>query len=345
MQKRIVKAILWLPAFIALFLYRSLYSFDNNGSTTFILCLLDVSILYACSIAINKGLISRLLYRKKYLLFGLGTIALLAIEVLLLQQVQTAFYHTISALPKEVFDVLKTFSYQIFNSWLVVALGCLCIITYRLLGDYLVAEHRYQLLQKEQAQTELNFLKAQINPHFLFNSINSIYAHIDRQNTQAREMMLQFSHLLRYQLYECNTEQIPIEKELAYLKDYVALQRKRKEEELVDIKLETEGATEGYTIPPLLLIPFVENAFKYTSTHDDRSNKLHIRLGSDGQKFQFCCYNTKDSIKGQKLASEGGGIGIHNVRRRLELIYPNNHQLQIQDTDTYFQVNLQFQLS
>lgn len=338
----LLRTISWLLALTVLFLYHRLYSFDERNDTAAALSGIDGAVLYAAARLINRLLIPKLLHRRKYLLFALSVLVLTAAGIAAIQLLQGAFYAAATSIPEAAWAALRMFSFQVFNSWLLVILGLLCIMAYRLLGDHLAAEGRYQELLREQAQTELKFLKAQINPHFLFNSINSIYAHIDKSNLIARDIVLRFSQMLRYQLYDCNAERIAIEKELAYLQDYVALQRLRKEESL-QVSLTVEGPVRDFDIAPLLLIPFVENAFKYASTHDSRPNSLRITLSREGGLLRFCCYNTRDSLVSRSLPQDSG-IGIANVRRRLELSYPSAHRLEIDDKEAYFEVRLQLRL-
>lgn len=238
--------------------------------------------------------------------------------------------------------LFKHYYYQLFSCWWITICGCLCIIAFKLIEDQWLTISRYNQLQKEKAQTELSFLKAQINPHFLFNSINSIFANIDKRNVIARETVLKFSDMLRYQLYECNVDQICFDKEYAYISNYVELQRLRKDEGL-EITIEKQGDMDNFMIAPLLLIPFIENAFKYASSHSDRHNLIKIICAKKSDCFQFSCSNTRDMIQSRKLF-EDGGIGIQNVRRRLDLIYPNRHELNITDTEASFEVNLKLKL-
>jgi LytS/YehU family sensor histidine kinase len=202
--------------------------------------------------------------------------------------------------------------------------------------------NRYNQLQKEKAQTELSFLKAQINPHFLFNSINSIFASIDKNNIEARSIVIKFSDMLRYQLYECNADQINFEKEFEYLNNYIELQRIRKDNNLT-ITTDLKGDLKGFTIAPLILIPFIENAFKYSSNHVDQPNVLQMIFTKEDAAFGFYCFNTKDQMISRKIFEEGG-IGIQNVKRRLELIYPGRHALDINDNELFFEVRLKIEL-
>ena len=202
--------------------------------------------------------------------------------------------------------------------------------------EWYVQKELIRKIQIEKLNTELDYLKAQINPHFLFNSINTIYFQIDKLNTTARETVLTFSEMLRYQLYECNGQEIAVEKEVNYLRNYTGLQRMRKEEnETIAFHCEDEVA--NFIIAPLLLIPFVENAFKHVS-HSGR-NEIRINLSRTGKIFRMKVFNTKE-----ERPAEAGGIGLKNVRRRLELLYPDRHELNIRETARTFEVELQLKI-
>lgn len=196
-------------------------------------------------------------------------------------------------------------------------------------------------LEVEKLSTELEYLRAQINPHFLFNSINTIYFQIDKQNNAARETLNKFSDMLRYQLYECNPDKIEIEKEIKYLDGYVNLQCLRMSENY-EISFVCSENLNHFSIPPLLLIPFVENAFKHVSSWADKKNQITIHLSSDKGLFNFSTINTIDkSIS----AITNGGIGLKNVRRRLELLYGDKFTLDLKKTSDTFYVNLQLPIA
>lgn len=195
-----------------------------------------------------------------------------------------------------------------------------------------------QKIKNEQLVTELQYLKSQINPHIVFNTLNLIYGSIHKTNPEARQLVVQFSDLLRYQLYECNVEKVPIEKELEYLKNYVNLQRLRKNDN-VTVKVEVSENSKGFTVAPLLFSPFVENAFKYVSNHETKPNGIAIRLLLGNNSLIFSCFNTKNG-KTAKSADGSGGIGIVNVKRRLELLYPQRHELNIAESTDTFEVEL-----
>lgn len=195
-------------------------------------------------------------------------------------------------------------------------------------------------LEVEKLSSELEYLKAQINPHFVFNSINTIYFQIDKQNVDARESLSAFSEMLRYQLYECNGKEIPIEKEIVYLKNYVALQRTRKDENYT-ISFDVGENVNGFTLSPLLFIPFVENAFKHVSHHPQK-NEVRIRIVKNETQVELSVFNTKEN---KTMASDYTGIGLKNVKRRLELLYKNRHELVIDNKPDCYEVNLSLRIN
>ena len=145
-------------------------------------------------------------------------------------------------------------------------------------------QQQLEFLEKERIKNELDYLKAQINPHALFNSLNTIYGHIDKSNQVARTILLQFSELLRYQLYDCGAEKVSLEKEIEYVKNYVAFQRLRKDEKLV-VYLDIGTIEAGLKIAPLLLVVLIENAFKFVSNFSDKENKIVIKICTKAQCF------------------------------------------------------------
>ena len=201
-----------------------------------------------------------------------------------------------------------------------------------------------QLLQKiqvEKLETELQYLKAQMNPHFLFNSINTIYFQIDKNNIAARESLQKFSELLRYQLYECNEDYIAIEKETQYLKSYIDMQRLRRKNNYT-IQFETSCNVQHFSIAPLLLIAFVENAFKHVSNYTDKDNNILVQLHRQNGYMLFDVINTKNNYS---QVQEADGIGLKNVKRRLKLLYENRYDLQIENEANFYAVHLKLQIS
>ena len=237
---------------------------------------------------------------------------------------------------------LPGYSSLFTDSLLNILIWVVCIVAGKLIIDRFYFQQYVDEMAKQKEAAELDFLNAQFNPHFLFNSINSIYGHIDKHNNTARNMLLTFSEMLRYQLYDCSSNTIDIEKEMNYIKNYVALQKERKEESLI-VNLCIAENIKGFSIAPLLFIPFIENSFKYVSTGEEIVNKVTISITKDGDTLYFKCYNTKEINFINNI--EHKGIGITNARRRLALLYPKKHQLDIIDDKNFYEANLKIQLA
>jgi len=282
--------------------------------------------------------IPRFLYKKQYIAFGLMLLAGITVGALL--RVPLAMYigtHFFNANKQQ-----QNFNVLFLNSFVNIGVWVICLVAIKIVVDKIRFQKYVDTIEKEKMKAELDFLKAQFNPHFLFNSINSIYAHIDKKNAGARGMLLTFSEMLRYQLYECNTEVISVDREITFIKNYVALQRVRTEESLI-VNLYVSPAVKGFSIAPLLFISFIENAFKYVSNSDTHDNRVEIMIDRQDDNFICRVFNTKDSLAGSTLHK--GGIGIANAERRLNLLYPQKHTLQINDTENTYEVTLNLALA
>jgi two-component system LytT family sensor kinase len=206
---------------------------------------------------------------------------------------------------------------------------------------YLVRYAQYKELQQVQLQlqnrqTELSFLRSQVNPHFLFNNLNNIYALVYEQSSQALPAIAGLSELLRYMLYNTN-ETVLLATELNYIEKYIELQQLRFEQPSL-IKTNQNCRDENSKIPPLLLIPFIENAFKHGQTGTNEP-WLKWEISSNSNTLNFSCAN----IIGTKKKDATGGIGLNNVKQRLNLLYPGRHMLEIADDATWFTIKLQLQ--
>jgi two-component system, LytTR family, sensor kinase len=269
----------------------------------------------------------------------LGYLILLAIDLALYVVCKNA--HDVYLYGHVMGDVSRRdFSYNTFYNLSIAVFYMAFSVALQLSREWYGQRELIRKIEVEKLNTELDYLKAQINPHFLFNSINTIYFQIDKQNTIARDTLSAFSEMLRYQLYECNGKEIPIEKEVNYLKNYVELQRHRKDDNYRITFAANDS--QGFTIAPLLLIPFIENAFKYVS-HFSTGNEIRIDLRREDGYFSLNVFNTKD--KSSMNPTEAHGIGLKNVKRRLELLYPNRHTLQVTNLPDSFEVSLKIKLN
>ncbi|WP_316801667.1 sensor histidine kinase [Pedobacter nototheniae] len=201
-------------------------------------------------------------------------------------------------------------------------------------NEFFETQKKQQELAKEQALTELAYLKSQINPHFLFNTLNDIYALTYQQAKQAPEAVLKLSALLRYMLKESNDRFALIEKEISYLRNVIEL-FEIGQKGMANVKLEITGTMAQQQIAPLILINFIENAFKHGVTNDPQ-NPIYIMVAINPNHLDFKVVNKKNNDQKDKTS----GIGLANVQRRLSLIYPNRHKLQIIDENDTFTVTL-----
>lgn len=201
-------------------------------------------------------------------------------------------------------------------------------------------ERRELELEKERVSSELDYLKKQINPHFLFNALNSIYSlTLPHDDDRASESILKLSAILRYMLYETDHKLVQLTSEVEILQNYIGLQRLRITDK-AKINFNIDGDINGYGIEPLLFIPFIENAFKYGI---DSANDSHIdiNLKIDGSRLAF---NIENTIVGVNRRTRHSGIGIKNIERRLEILYPENHIFNIDEQGGKFKVFLSLPL-
>jgi two-component system LytT family sensor kinase len=212
---------------------------------------------------------------------------------------------------------------------------------YGLVTEFLQEERQRREEKQERMLSELSFLRSQISPHFIFNVLNSIVYLIRSNSKLAEPVTIQLSELIRYMLYETDSKQVAVTKEVEYLKNYINLQRLRYGDD-IDIKVAIEGNDGGLTIEPMLLIPFVENAFKH-GIGMVMDPTIEISLSYEENHLYFSVKN-KIAPETQESKDFSSGIGLKNVRRRLELLYPGTHTLNIENNGTTFVANLSLNL-
>ncbi|HLK31129.1 MAG TPA: histidine kinase [Puia sp.] len=282
--------------------------------------------------------IPKFLYQKKYISFFVSMLAGILIAALLRVPLATYLNGHYFLVGKPQPDFAGLF----MNSFLNIFIWTVCIVAAKLMIDRIRIQRHMDEMAKEKEKAELDFLNAQFNPHFLFNSINLIYGHIDKQNAIARNMLLTFSDMLRYQLYDCSNNSIGIEKEMNYIKNYVALQKARRDENL-SVNLCIDENVKGFMIAPLLFIAFIENAFKYLSNSDEKENCVKISFQKENEMLIFKSSNSKEANIHHSI--EHKGIGIANAKRRLALLYPQKHELMINNKDDFYEVILKLKVA
>jgi two-component system, LytTR family, sensor kinase len=216
-----------------------------------------------------------------------------------------------------------------------------CLIYYivirsqKLLRAYVDNKLQLEKISKDHLQTELKFLKAQYHPHFLFNALNTIYFQMDESVPAAKKSVEKFSELLRYQLYD-QQHTVPVSQEIHYLQNFIELQQTRSSEKLqLDVRF--DPSLNGQQVYPLLFLPLVENAFKYVGG----DYKIHIEAAKDGNSIHFKVTN---SVPEQALPQKSGGIGLENLQRRLELLYPGKHAFKAEKKGNSFFTDLSIEV-
>jgi len=210
-------------------------------------------------------------------------------------------------------------------------------ILYQLVENRRALELRHIALERQHTEAQLNYLKAQINPHFLFNTLNNIYAAATLQHPRTADMVLRLSDLLRYVTYDAQASQVPLDKEMDHIQAYLDLFQLKSEAPL-PIQFEVLGDTSTHKIEPLLLLPLVENAMKHGDLEENSRAFLKISLLVTLDELRFCVENTFNPENAQKDAF--GGVGLENVRQRLALNHPGRHQFTVQPEGKVFMVEI-----
>jgi len=286
-------------------------------------------------------LIPRYLLQKNYIKFT-GFFILTALFFSVLQRINICLfivpvYSPNSAAQYKILSV--DIFFRILTEFPVVVFAALIKI---LTHWYQNQQHNQQLLQ-EKLEAELKFLKAQIHPHFLFNTLNNLYALTLKKSNLAPEMVLKLSELLNYMLYESNVRTIPLKKEIDVVYNFIELEKIRYGN-LLDIQFDVSGEIEGKKIAPLLLLPFVENSFKHGVSKKLSNKWVRIGLISEDSFLRLKVENSKEKNTNDESAGYSEGIGLKNVKRRLDLLYPQKHQLEIIDKGNEFAVILKLEI-
>jgi sensor histidine kinase YesM len=201
-------------------------------------------------------------------------------------------------------------------------------------------EHNKKVIE-EKLQTELQLLKAQINPHFLFNALNNIYSLTYMKSEKAPDSVLKLSEMLRYVLEDCSLEKVPLKNEIAYMKNLIDFY-KMKSPGKRKVQFTEKVEDMDIRIAPMLFIPFIENSFKYSRIEEDKTGFILINLQETSGKLYF---TSKNSIFLARTILNGSGKGIANVKQRLEIIYPRNHKLTVDEKENVYSVELEIDLT
>ena len=338
----------WTVRFFLIFIYSygsSFLSFLTSGETLYIYDLeecmqvggyrlvLDMLFCYT----VIYWLMPVYLYKKRFTAFALLLVAAMVVVFLLSTLFITYYYNLANA--AKLYNVIWLHAIHfIMGGSPVVCIGFLGI---RLLKTWYREEEKKVAITRAHANAELQLLKAQIHPHFLFNTLNNIYSFTLADRDRAAKLADQLSGMMDYMSIEGEKEWVQVDKEIRLIKDYMSLEKVRYDQRL-DINIDINGDFRNKLIAPLLLIPFAENCFKHGASlmRGKQWVKLNINVQDDMLIFELS--NSKPASSPAR--QQKNGIGLANVKKRLQLIYPGQHSLQIESTDTVYKVNLKVKL-
>ena len=313
----------------------SFYFFDKNENPQIQPFHIPFFLNYAlAAFFINYILLPKFYYRKQYLYFFIG-IALTISAVIIMEE---------SVLEKIYFPDTKGRGFPgVFFSLFDVLPIIVILSGFKFAWDALRKQKEVESLRAAVQDSEMQFLKSQINPHFLFNNLNNLYSYAIEQSPKTPQIILELSSVLRYMLYECREEYVSLAKEVEQLKNFTRLYQLQIEDR-GEVRFHTQNILTNYQIAPLILIVFIENAFKHSqaSQSDNIKIDIEVKLEGNGMLHFYCKNNYQEFTNTDNLSN---GIGLENVKKRLVLMYPDTHQLRINKTDTVYEVDLILQLS
>ena len=299
----------------------------------------------ASAVYINlKILLPRFLVFKKYKSYAIGLLMVAGINALIVYGLFNLFEPLAPEFPKHPHPSRWLF----FPSYMTMQILFTFITSF---FHYVRENNRLteialgvKEVESNRLRAELNSLKAQINPHFLFNTLNNIYSYSLFKSEKTPEMILKLSELMNYIIYECQADQVRLEKEVAFIHNYIDLERMRVEDSLL-IELDIHEDVMDYRVAPLLFVPFLENAFKHGANVSRQKPFIKIKLNLDDHgQLVFESANLKEDYEADELLDKQGGIGLENVKKRLELLYPERSKLEIDDSGDQYCVKLTLQL-
>ncbi|ACT92024.1 sensor histidine kinase [Dyadobacter fermentans] len=282
-----------------------------------------------------RFLVPRFLEKGKYLAYGLLVVVLLLLV--------TVVYMRLTEPGVQFLTVKREVRYprafQFGRMYFLLFVIHMTSTAYKFAVDRFTTLHRQSELLRKQLEMELQVLKNQVNPHFLFNTLNNVYTLAYLKDDNAAPMIMKLSELLRYTLYECQADRVKLGREVAFLQNIIAMQQLKSDIYQKQIQFKVTGVQPDQLIAPLLLLVFVENSFKYADLDTNPDGYIAISINVDAAgTMHFECANTKKERINEENTSRG--IGLSNVRKRLELIYPGNHELLLSEPDDRFLVRL-----
>ncbi|MEO1012447.1 MAG: histidine kinase [Bacteroidota bacterium] len=309
------------------------YSFDRNDPGVQAHHVVFFMSYAIASAFITYFLMPRLLYRKKEWYF-LGAVLLVLLGVIMLEELvleRIFFAGTRRA------NIVPGIYFAVFSILPVIGI----LSGFKFGWDAIKKQEQIDALQNTIQESELQFLRSQINPHFLFNNLNNLYSHALEHSPKTPEIILELSGVLRYMLYECKERFVPLTKEIEQLHNFVKL-NKLQIEDRGKVNFSAQKIHSPHQIAPLILIVFIENAFKHSQSGQSENIYIAIDIQLENDTLEFRCKN--NFVEGEALDTVASGIGLENVKKRLQLVYPDKHSLDIHRKDKSFEVRLSLKL-
>jgi len=325
-------AIFWIVFFLFLIVSNQDLSLVENlleqiVNVLFYGLIVYVNIFYLFPKFMNTGKISTYL-------------TLLFASVLMITPLKTMTFYGVKAIDISVATFMNN---NIKNFFLSIFFMACASSIYKIINDWSQQRREKVDLQRQTLKSELNFLRSQINPHFLFNTLNSLYALTLKKSDKAPEIVLRLSEMMRYMLYECNERYVPLEKEINYVQNYLELEKIRHKGKC-DIEFEMIGEVGNQKIAPLLFIPFIENSFKHGLNSQIIDGYVDIIMNIKDDSISMDIKNSKNQAKPKAPSKISGGVGLVNVKRRLNLLYTDEYELSITETPNEYAVNIDINL-
>jgi two-component sensor histidine kinase len=355
MKSRLLTVALHITAWVLLIIFPQFIINKYWGNSNFVPWGFYLSAaFYGIIFYINYlWLVPQFYFKQKKPIYFILAFALVAVLYLLYTQINYHFLHdperdkliaeafekleNENLIPRPPMRQLKEY-YHVLTSVIIIGFA----IGLRVIEKHANSEKRQKELEKEKLNSELAFLKNQVSPHFFFNTLNNIYSLIEINTKDAQESVLKLSKLMRYLLYESEHGQTSLGNEISFMNNYVDLMKLRLSNK-VELKVDLPQVELNQAIPPLLFIPFIENAFKHGISYREKSF-IHIALIIDNKKIIFTCTNSLVQQTEVSKAENHSGIGLENVKKRLNLLYPDKHVLRIEKTGSAYNVSLEIEV-
>lgn len=322
----------WIAYTLIYTLIQASYKGDYKGA--FIYELMNLPLRLAVVYFNYFVLLPRLLLKNKTLKYFLYTIITLCIAGFFQRIIN---YELLNILNPEMRDLGLWLPYKFLQSTVIIASPLIFVIGISIVWKVSQLQKRTNELENEKLQSELKYLKSQINPHFLFNTLNNIYGLSLENSKKTPDLILKLSDFLSFSLYESSQKLIPLNKEIALMNDFITLEKSRFEDR-VSVNFTKPESTENISIPPLILVPFVENAFKHSLKDETKIADITITLKTDSDMLLFEVKNSKSNETTESNTKKG--LGLENIKKRLDILYGNDHELTINKTINMFTISL-----